>query len=493
MLRTALLTALFLPVALIPARAADPSPQGAMALEAQLRSWMQGMAGPGMPVPARPVQVLADGDHYVFTVPVGVAKAPAPAPVIQGTAKAIDGGRWSFEGPYLPSPFTFVLDMPVPPKEGQKNSPVTVPVTYTVTGSGSSQGVFDPSLATASNLTTNSRTLKIVAKSALIDQQTDMARSDNSSTLRPAGAGRVDFVSDGTIEGYTLRSKSSDLPATDLKIERARIAGSLLSVSRERAAQMIPALVGLTAGAMAGAPKAGSKIPPGTPSVDPQLIRALVQSLQDFASEFTIDETLDGVSMAFGGSGGSASQVRIGLGAKSDGKLMAAHMDFGLDGLALPDLGLGAMAGLLPHKVTMRPSVTGVPIDELMKLLSDTSMNSAGPPPEFMAMLGRGTLGAGLDSFSFDTGGATFAGSGRVTMPTPDTIDGKAQITATNFDALSQKLASIPDLASVMPVVFTVKGMAKTVENRLVWDITYSGSSLMVNGNDVSAMMGGSK
>jgi len=106
-------------------------------------------------------------------------------------------------------------------------------------------------------------------------------------------------------------------------------------------------------------------------------------------------------------------------------------------------------------------------------------------------LLNRGTVGAGLDSFSFDSGGAVFTGMGKVAFLDAQSMDGQAQVTATNFDALMQRLNGMPDVADALPVLLFVKGIGRTVENRIVWDITYRGNKLLVNGTDLSAMTGG--
>ena len=48
-------------------------------------------------------------------------------------------------------------------------------------------------------------------------------------------------------------------------------------------------------------------------------------------------------------------------------------------------------------------------------------------------------------------------------------------------------------LAQGMPTLVFVKGLGKQAEGGLVWDLTYDGAKLAVNGTDMSAMMGGAR
>lgn len=497
--RAALLATLFVSTAIAPVVAAEINPATAKALEGQVRAWLQGMVGPDLQLPARPVQVTPEGDHYRFVIPIGAARAGNPGAVtLTASVRPLEGGRWSIEGLRVPTPSAFTLDVPVPPVDGAtpgQGPGDTMPVDYTVTiGSQDSQGSYDPTLTTPSTLTTSFRDLQVGAKSALIDQLTTVGRSASTGTLRPSGGDRVDLVIDSLTEGYTLRSQQGGGQPVEIAAQRVRVTGEMTAVSRDRVAQIVPALMRVTGGFMAGMPKAGAKAPGTRPSVDPALMRTLVQSMQDFASEFTLDETADGVAVRYGAFSGAAGQVRIGMGAKSDSGLLQARMDLGLDGLLLPDLNLGPMAELVPTRIALRPVLTGIPTQELLQLLAAAGSSGSGrAPPELAALLRRGTVGAGLESFALDVGGASFAGMGRVTITSPETMAGQAQVTATNFDALLQRANAIPDLAGVLPVFVFAKGIARTVEDRLVWDITYLGSKVLVNGTDLSAMMGDRK
>ncbi len=477
---------------MMPAEAADTSAAQADALQVRMQSWLQGMLSPDTRLAGQMVQVRPEGDHYRIELPLGMPRAGQPSPVtLSASARPIEGGRWTFEGPALPSPASFTLDMPAPPRNGQAPGP-SIPVEFTITtGSRDNRGTFDPSFATPSTLTTSSRDVQIRARSALTDQLTKIERTSSASALRPSGASGVDVTGDATIEGYTFTSQPRDAPPMELSAQQMRVTGGITSLSRDRAATMIPAVVRLASGFLAGMPASGTNAPAARPSVDPQLLRTILQSLQDLASEFTLNETFGGVAFRSGTYNGAMNQARIGMGAKSEGGLLQAYMDLGLDGLVVPDAALGEMAGLLPRKVALRPVLTGVPTEELIRWLGATSDAKDGArPPGFATLFQRAGVSAGLDSFAVDVGNTNFAGTGKLTATSPDDLLGQAQITASNFDDLIARVNAIPDLAGVLPLFVFAKGVSQTVEGRLVWNLAYRDSKLLVNGTDLSAMMG---
>ncbi len=494
-LTATLLAVAALPAHMAPAYATDVTPEQATALEGQVRSWVQDLLGPDAHLGERPIQVTPEGEHYHLAVPIRVTRGfTTDAIMVTGLARPASDGRWTIEDVRFPSPSSFTLQLPLPPKPGEQTPEPPIPVDYTVTaGAQDNQGVYDPSFATPSTFTTSVQDLKVAATSALTERLTTVRRIAGLSTLRPSSAGRMDLITDSTMEGYAVSSKIGDNQRVEIAVDKVRGSGEVTAVSREQAAKLIPVLARLI-GSVPGAPKPGGPAPTGGSAIDSQALRALVQSLQDVASELTLDENADSIALHYGPYSGAASRFHIGAGARSDDGLLRAHMDLGLDGLALPDVVQGDMAGLLPRKIALRPVVSGVPTEQLLQLLAASgNRNGADPSPGAAILFSRGTVSAGLESFAFDMGGADFAGTLALTIPSPQQMTGQAQVTATNFDALMQRANSIPELAGVLPGLVFAKGIGRAVDNRVVWDITYRDNKLLVNGTDLSAMTGGGR
>ncbi len=171
---------------------------------------------------------------------------------------------------------------------------------------------------------------------------------------------------------------------------------------------------------------------------------------------------------------------------------MNGHIDIGAEGLALPDLPLGPMAQLIPTRLAIRPAVSGVPIAALQKLIQDSDNGATPPPADIDALFSRGGLTVGLDSFSVDLAGAGISGMGKLVFASTQQFTGTAQLAASNFDLLQQQIAAQPELAQAAPVFIFLKGIGRTVDNRVVWDVSYRDGRLVVNNQDLTAMLGAS-
>ena len=67
--------------------------------------------------------------------------------------------------------------------------------------------------------------------------------------------------------------------------------------------------------------------------------------------------------------------------------------------LVLPDAAIGAMAELLPRKVALRPVLTGVPTEELIRWLGAMGdAKNGAPPPGVATLFRRAGVSAGLES-----------------------------------------------------------------------------------------------
>jgi len=487
-LRAAILSSLVVsaPVA---SHAADVTPEQARTLEEQLRAWFASMAGPNLPIAASPIQVTPEGDHFHLMMPLAASKAQVKGwPTVTANAKPATDGRWTIEGMRVQTPATFTVDTRMPAKPGEKASP-PVPTTYTLTyATQEGGGTWDPTFATPSNFSTNSTGFRMVGEGGGRQQVTTIDSMVSATLLRPAADNRVDFSLDASGTGYAMQVKSGTGPAAGstmaVAVQQVKVQLSLPGVSRERSAQVIPALVRL---APAPGATADIKAPP-----NPEGVRMLMQALQGFASGATINEVLDGFIIEGQGFGFATKQLRLGLDAKADGAFMNGAMDVGLDGLALPGMGLDTFADVLPSRVVLRPVVSHVPTKELLALLqaAGENPNSKPPPAEVAALFSQGGLKAGLESFALDMGGASFTGKADIDLPSPNAASGTAQVMATNMDALLAKVQANPALAQAIPVIVFAKGIGRAEGGKLVWDMQFDSSKLLVNGVDLLKMGG---
>ncbi len=489
-------------ILLVPARTAfaqtpngtpnqTPTPDLARQIEGQLRTWIGTMVGPGLKIGERPVQVMAEGDHYRLNVPFTIQNA-GKADTITPTATMhpLDGGRWSIDSMTVPQPLRFTVMMPQPPREGQKVTPAPVPVSYVMTvATQMGRGVWDPTYKTASTLETDMTGFNLNATGTNIRQQSTFDHSHAMNSFTPASGDRVDVVTDGLIENYANTSQSPGTQELKLASRAIKVSGTMHGVSRDNATLALQQMIRIFTPIIAAAPaKPGA--PP--PAPDMKATRTLIAAMGDLASDMALIETVDDLKVSYAGAGGTAKQALLGMGGKSVNGILQAYMDIGFDGIAVPDLPLGPMEALVPTRVALRPVISGAATQDVIDaLLAATEQKAGQPTPEaFGKVFSKGGVSTGLDSFLIEMGGAVIKGNGAFVMSNPQTGTGKAQITATGFDALQAKASVIPQLAQIMPLFVFLKGLGKASGDQLLWDVTYEGGKMLVNGTDMSAMMG---
>lgn len=498
-LRAAILASL-VASAPVASRAADVTPEQARALEGQLRGWFASVAGPGLPLASSPIQVSPEGDHYRLTIPLaGSVTQVKSLPSVTANARPGQGGQWMIDGLKVQTPATFVINTPAPPaKPGEKAKPA-VPTTYMVDyATQEGGGTWDPTFAAPSVIRTNSTGFRMTADSAAAKSVSTIESTASTMTLRPVADNRVDFSLDVTGTGFSQDNKAAGAgvegAATQVGARQVKVQAAMPGVSRERSAQIIPALVRLT---FSSSTPPSSKVPLDAEGLrlrarDPEGVRLLIQAMQGFASGLILSEVLDDLTIKGTGFNASMAQLRLGLDAKADDGFLAGNMDVRMDGLALPGMGLDAFADLLPSRVALRPVVSHVPTKELLALLQAAGEDPNGKPPpaQVAALFGQGPLKTGLENFALDMGGASFAGQADVTVPSPTQVSGTAQVTATNVDALLAKVQANPALAQAVPVIVFAKGIGRTEGGKMVWDMQFDSTKLLVNGVDLLKMGG---
>lgn len=469
-----------------PVWAADATPEQAQALERSLREWLATTLGPSAQIPQRLVQITADGDHYDVAVPLGNT---ADAPELTATARHLEGTKWSIEDITWPSPAQFTINMPQVNRSGDQSQPAVGPVTYNLTlGEQSGRVTLDTSQATPTTMNSNVQNMDLRVSGAQLQQSSHVERATSTAVVSPVRNGRVDVTSDATIEGYQISSQAGD-QALQIAMGRLRMTNELTGVSQDRVVQILQTVTKAMA-------RAGNKGAQGGadsgPPLDPASTRALLQVVADTAGAISITESLERLSWTYGMYSGTLGLGRFGLAARNEAGMLRGEMELGMEALGLPGLPLGEMASLIPTKLTLRPSVSGVAVADLLRLSNASSEGRQPSPEDLQALFSHGGITAGLDSFSIDVAGSNFAGMGKLVFAGPDSFTGTAQITATNLDLLQQRVASMPPIAAqALPVFILAKGIGRTVGNQMVWDITYRNGAVLVNGQDLSAMAGG--
>ncbi len=481
-----------------PARAQTaPTPEQALALEGQITAWLRTVVGPGAPLPTRPVQLSAEGDHYLVRVPLGQPGKIQPADAaFTARARMLDGTRWTIDDERLPDDFTITGSESVPDAPDAKNaSPDGMhpePVTYHVTLSGQAlHGVFDP---TATQPTTNGGTIATVelAKTGGAGASlTQVQQVALQVSTRPIDDAHLDVVQDVTTGSYKVRLTMPDGTPGTVEAQSLHVAAALSGLARDK---LVPLARGLGAlGRLAKTPGSDSSDGP-TPAQRAQM-RVLLQMAQAALTGGKLEETAEQISFDVAGAAGTMTRASISLGGDAPQDRLSAQMGLSVDGLVIPALP-PAFAAYVPSHFSIRPTLSNLDLAAVTKMgMAATAPAPAdgSPPvagPDVQSLFANGGIDVGFDTLELSAAGAQLTGTGKFNLAGPSQITGQADLTATGLDALITKMQDDPMMAQGVPVLIFLKGIARTSGAQSVWQLTVTNGKVLVNGVDLSAMAG---
>ena len=449
---------------------------GADALRQSLQSWFAGVLGPNRGAAEQRLRVAPAGDHFRVALPFADAVGQD---AVTADVRPLQGGRWAVDALWLPAATRFMLQMP---EQGGPPGAV-VPTRFDLRiGDQHSHALVDPALATPSQISVDLANVDLAADSVRRHQLQHLDHYAVQATLRPDGD-RLDLVENTTIAGWRSASREGDKPAVGFGADRILANLRIDGIDRGHAAALMSAASGLIATLP---PAAAARH--GTMALSPPeraALRALIESLRGIVTDVHGDEAIDGVHVAVAGMGEfTVRHASLGMDGAAPGGLLHATLNIGLDGLTAGGLPPSTMA-LMPHHVTLQPSVSGVSLAALTTLaLAATDQNAS--PAELQrdkaALWAQGGMTVGLDAMDMDVGPASLHGHGTVQVSGPGDYMVHARITATGVDALIQQAAGNPDLQRAFPLIAMVRGFARPEGDHLVWDIVASPAGITVNG-----------
>ncbi|MDP9095585.1 MAG: hypothetical protein M3N26_03335 [Pseudomonadota bacterium] len=472
MLRRAALVAFTL-VPMVPAVAwAQVTPDRAAMLQRQIQDWLENtlaLAG------RTPVRVTAADDHFDVAVPLGIAPN---APVMTGKMTDAGSGRWAVDDITVPSPSVFHYQLPPSKTPGTPSGEVVSTLTV---GAQQQHMLLDPSFTTPSSSMSALKDLSLTTTGMDITQLTHIDAAAGTSTVTPASDGRVDVAINSALEGYTVKMSGklsgTDSSAVAVAMGKVSLVANLAGVSRERAIDVVHAV---SSKAQRSAPAA----------MDRQKTAALLAALADLARGVSIDEKVNDLTVTTSSMTGTLKQLSIGLTSSTAAGKIQARVPLAAEGLALPDIGLGSMASFIPTKLAFTPTVGSVPTEGLMRVSRKLAEKQDPASEDVAALFSQGPITAGIEDFSLDVGGAEFTGAVSALVSSPNRFTGTGRITAVDIDKLQQAMAADPQTAQFAPVVIFLKGISRSEQSRLVWDLIYNDGRLLVNGQDMAALMG---
>ncbi len=488
---------------------ADVTTDQARNLEGQLRDWLSGLFKPAVKIGDRPVRVTAEGDHFRLEMPIpplGAAGMSVPGPVTM-SARPLPDGRWALDDLRVPLPLRYTAPARLT-RPGQQLDSLDATV-----GSQDFHGVFDFTFAQPSSYDQHFTDLHTATVQSImtpaakpppprpgtpdkpqataphtvtIRSTTDTARLSGHSLWQPVGGGRVDMTAESTFDRIRGQLSPSDSRPTTYTAEHGDFAAHLRNVAPDTVATMVRAISALV-------PSFAANQDHPTPE-QRALLRQLVYALRDASSGFDVVQTAENVHVDTAGQSVTFKRFINGVeGAAPGGRLRLATR-LVVDGLDSPAIPEGVYRDYLPRHIALKPRVSGVPSEDVVKLLLkaiDTdSKDMPGLAGDAMALLSAGPLEVAIDELAIDLGAASLTGTGAIDIASPTDITGKADLTAHGLDALIRRANTTPQLKQIAPALLLVKGLGQQNGDETVWHITYIQGTVMVNDTDLSAMLG---
>ena len=476
---------------------AQPTPEQASALEKQIADWLTATTGGAFTLPARPVQLTPEGDHFVVRIPLApLAGSIDPSDAaFTGKARQLDGTRWSLDDQQLPPEFTITASETVPDAPDAKNpSPDGThkeDVKYRVKlGDQTVHSIFDTSLATPTTSSGSIASLDVEKEGGSGASLTHVGQFTTEMSTSPADAQHVDILSDAAGANYTTRTELPDGTEFTLQADRLHVVSAVSGLAHGQLAPLFH-LIGELA-SMIKAP--GADNPDGPTPEQKAKLHDMLQQAHDILTGAKLDETIEGAKFEIAGNSGALRKGEISFGGDAPADKLSASMGVTLDGLVLDDLP-PPLAAYVPTHFSIHPTLSNLSVSALTRMGLAASApvpdGQTPPAPDVAALFANGGIKFGFDSLALDMAGAHLAGTGDFTTTGPMAITGQANLTASGLDGLIAKAQSDPMMQQAVPVVIFLKGIARTTGDRAVWQITVDNAKILVNGVDLSAMTGG--
>ncbi len=476
-----------------------PSPEQAQNLERQLSDWLGKATAGAMPIPARPVQMTAEGDHYLVRVPLsefGLGKLTPPDAAFTAKAKPLGGTRWALDEQRFPADVSFTARQPVvdtqvpagrPPKMEQQE------VSYHVTlGSQTASSVIDTSYETPANGSGTFTALDWTNTSSAGATATHFSHLTSTTSTRPTDPAHADLVLDGTGDGYFTKFETPDGNGSSFSADLLHTTATISGLAHDKLLPLVTSSF-----QMANMAKASGRDPSAPPTpAEKQKLHDLLASAMGLLTGARFEQSFQGVKFDSSGVTGAIKRLEVAMGGQAPAKLLGGDFGFTMDGLTVDSLP-PQLASYVPSLVALHATVSNVNGAALTKLGEDASAPPApgkpGPDkgPDFSQIFANGGIVFAFDRLAIDLAGAQFRGTGSFTATSPQVVSGQADITAHGLDDLIAQAQANPALQAGIPVVIFLKGIAKVTGDQALWQVTLAKGKALVNGVDLSAMLGG--
>ncbi|MSP05269.1 MAG: DUF2125 domain-containing protein [Acetobacteraceae bacterium] len=499
----------------VSARAADVTAEQAQDVAKQLREWIGGQLGGGLPIPSDIFGMTPAGAQMRLVVPLSLpvlamqgGDTKATDALISAALRPLGGTRWAIEDLRMPAVISLTPDAAAPfggpgansgrgarpAPSGRPGAEPTAPGMEIRIRSQSATGVYDTSLKTESRLEATAQGLAI-RSSGLGDANQRMEvtvdRYVGLMQLRPTTAGGVDTISEWTMEGYNSRITDPAVGEVKLGIRRVSMRGEIAGLMTGQVTTLLQNAMqwGLAAAMQPGYGMTNDPLG----DAGRTKLKVVVAALKGLLVGMTVTQAVEGVQAEMLGVGGGADKVLLGFGGSAPAGKFGAYLDIEVDGLKAPFLP-PSYASLLPHSVSLRPTVGNIDVAALTALVEEAAQPKANLDAVgdklFGLVTGNGVT-VGLERLSIDLGTTKLSANGSVTASRPMTAKGQVEIVVTGFDALIERIQKIPEVMEIIPALVLVRGLGRSEGDKLVWRLALTeDQKIMVNGVDLRKLGG---
>jgi hypothetical protein len=406
-------------------------------------------------VPVRAVQVTRTGADFHVRLPLNGFVAPAGASA-EAVARPDGNGAWDVASMTFPS-------------AGALGRSIDDVVSYTI-GRQAIQGRLDPKLTAPSTMAADLRTITL--QSAADGQTTaqSIERVTINGVLSGRSDGRMDLRGQDAATNWHILARDPGRPESDSLVRQINGHFALTGLDHGQAGRLVTAVRTLMQTAKTERPAA---------------MRGVLDATVGLLTRIDANETFDGMRFNLGnGNAGTVGRSQLRLEAAAEEQRLNAAVDLAIDGFSLTSLSADP-ASFVPHHLAVRSVLTGVPLGPLMALLQAAiapNPDQAALQRQAAAVLSAPGSKAAIESVAFDAGPVRVKGSARFQPRADGNIGVDLHLSASGIDAALAQMQGRPNLQGVVPFILMAKGIGRAQGDTVVWDISFGGGPLTING-----------
>lgn len=458
---------------------AATSPQQATVLQKSIRTWFAGLLAPALILPEPTVFVADLGGRFRVGIPLS-ALSGRKNDELSVEVRRIGATRWAIDNLRFPSSARFSAP--------DGNTGGLSLLNYSI-GRQTARGVLDTALATESRAAVEMGDLRLSTSSAGVSQEQSFVRSVFSASLVPVPGGRVDFLQDGRISGWSSFTSDGAVPVLVFSARETTYSAAIDGISRARLQSALEAFCTLSADAGPASAEAGGL----RSRTRWSQTRGLIDALRNAVTRVRLEENFDDATIEIGKAGRfTFAKAKFGMGAEAPTGSLRIWFDLECDRPGFEGLP-SQFKTLVPSRIAVRPAISGIDTERAFGFLQKLVAGGVDPgriQSELFSLLTDPAVFVGLESFTIESGAFRLDGSGRMKVFGPEKFGFEARLSATGYDQLVSRASAHPDLSALTGFLVMARGLSRMEGNRLTWGLLVTPNKTLINGIDVQQALG---